>query len=352
MAQSQPLKRIPFEDEDRISKLPDCLLVEILSRIPSTKDAIRTGTLSKRWKHLWTLVSSLVFLHPYETHCRTNPDFFSFVDQTITQRRPLKLQKFKVHSRYNHHLESHIHNWIRYAVSCNVEDLHLTLWGLERRTEFPLDQFVFVSSCFTHLTLAGCTFNPTGAISWENLRSLRIWCGNLDEDLIQNVLSGSPVLKTLVLDNCYGYRRLNITSKSVKNLVFSGYMHRRISDVTDVIEINAPNILSLKIEDDLMLWKLLLLDVSSLVEAGLDYTKRFRHSGTTTEEAKEAEEEMLTGFILKLLHVKHLKIGISCFKVLTRLKAKGFLPPSNLKILNRASSSLYYDNGPKGNEDS
>ncbi|KAJ0927571.1 putative leucine-rich repeat domain superfamily, F-box-like domain superfamily [Helianthus annuus] len=311
-----------------MSELPDSLRVEILSRLPSTKDAIRTSALSKRWKHLWTAVTSLIFVHPHETHVRANPDFFSYVDKTLTQRPHLKLYKFRLISFYNNHqCQSQIHNWIHYAVNCNVEHLVLKLWGLKGITQFPLDQFVYVNSCLTHLTLKGCEFNPTGAISWENLRSLHIWYAKLDEDMIENILSGSPVLETLELDQCYGYRRLNITSKSVKNLVFTGYMLACYSDIT---EINAPNILTLKVQGILLMRKLLLLNVSSLVEAHLDYTKISFDNGTPT---KEAQEEMLRGFILNLLHVKDLKIGSSCVKVLDRLKAKGFISPSNLKVL-------------------
>ncbi|KAK1420397.1 hypothetical protein QVD17_21957 [Tagetes erecta] len=355
-AQNQPeisLKRIRFEEinvddddddhddnEDRIGTLPDCLLLEILSRLPSTKDAIRTGTLSKRWKHLWTSVPNLIFVHHGENHPRS--DFYSFVDKTLAQCCQLKLKKFIVSSSYDYRFESQVNNWIHHAIDCNVEELDLTLWNLECEAEFLLDQFFFVNSCFTDLTLSGCIFNPTGVISWKKLRTLSISHGNLDEDLIENILSGCPVLETLVLDNCYGYRRLNIASKSVKSLVFSGYMvpDDVSDDLADVIEIDAPYILSLTIQDDLLLWKLLLLNVSSLVEADLDYTK-CGHYETTP---KEAEEEMLKGFILNLHHVKELRIGIFCFKVLSRLEAKGFVFPSNLKVLDVTSSPLYSDN--------
>ncbi|KAF5810883.1 hypothetical protein HanXRQr2_Chr04g0174921 [Helianthus annuus] len=71
-------------------------------------------------------------------------------------------------------------------------------------------------------------------------------------------------------------------------------------------------------------WSGLCYCYASSVEAHL-----FRF-GTTTD---EAQEEMLTGFILNLLHVKDLKIGSSWVKVLDRLKAKGFICPSNLKVL-------------------
>ncbi|MFS7931345.1 putative leucine-rich repeat domain superfamily, F-box-like domain superfamily [Helianthus anomalus] len=315
--QNQPPKRIGCEDddEDRISQLPDCLLAEILSRLPSTKDAIRTGALSKRWKHLWTCVPILVFQHPCDSCLYGRPlDFFSYVDKTLTQRPHLKVNKFTLSCFYDDRVKSQVHNWIRYAVDCNVEDLYLWLYRMGRLRRFQLDQFFFINSCFTHLTLKHCAFNPTGAISWKNLRKLCIAYGKLDEDLIENILSGSPVLETLVLDYCNGYRQLNITSKSVKNLVLHHWQY-------DIIEINAPNILTLKVQ---YASDILLLNVSSLVEAHL-----FRF-GTTTD---EAQEEMLTGFILNLLHVKDLKIGTSCVKVLDRLKAKGFICPSNLKVL-------------------
>lgn len=42
------LKRMKLEEkEDQMSALPDCLLIEILSRLPKTRDAIKTSTLSK-----------------------------------------------------------------------------------------------------------------------------------------------------------------------------------------------------------------------------------------------------------------------------------------------------------------
>nr|GFB75188.1 hypothetical protein [Tanacetum cinerariifolium] len=124
-------------------------------------------------------------------------------------------------------------------------------------------------------------------------------------------------------------------SKSVKNLLFTGYnnVENDFYNQTDIIETNAPYILSLRIECDLFLWKLLLLNVSSLVEAFLDYYKQVYYDTT----AKEAEEEMLKGFILKLRHVKKLKIGDSCAGTLSRLEAKGLTFPSNLEVLDVSS---------------
>nr|KAJ0196581.1 hypothetical protein LSAT_V11C700352300 [Lactuca sativa] len=147
--------------EDRISALLNCVLVEILSGLPSTKGAIRTGTLSKRWEHLWTLLPTLIFKQNGDYH-----DFVSFVDKTLTQRRLLKLKTFEVYTIYDARFESQVRNWIH--------------------------QYFFTGSCFTDLKLSGCMFNPTGEINWKNLRSLCISDGNLHEDLIRNILFGSP----------------------------------------------------------------------------------------------------------------------------------------------------------------
>ncbi|GKB53151.1 hypothetical protein Tco_0903904 [Tanacetum coccineum] len=143
--------------------------------------------------------------------------------------------------------------------------------------------------------------------------------------VIENILSGSPLLETFKLHFCYGYKQIDITSKSVKNLVFSGYID--IEGDIYAMKINAPNILTLKVEEDLCSTKLLLLNVSSLVKADLDYT-----NGCLDETRRKHEEmEMLKGLILSLRHVKELKIGIFCSKALSCLKAKGFTIPSNTK---------------------
>ncbi|GJX22101.1 F-box protein-like protein [Tanacetum coccineum] len=177
-----------------------------------------------------------------------------------------------------------------------TKDLHLTLLN----EKIKLDESFFINSCFSRLRLKGCKFNPAGEISWRNLKCFYISEANLDEGLIQNILSGSPLLETLELDHCYGFRRIDITSKSVKKFVFSGYN----GGAKRVIEINAPYIVSLTIGDRLVLSKILLLNVTSLVKAELYYRKE----GDTETTRKEAEEEMLKGLLVNLSHVKDLKI--------------------------------------------
>ncbi|KAL4563318.1 hypothetical protein LXL04_027358 [Taraxacum kok-saghyz] len=129
--QRKILKLADGGEEDRISNLPDCLILEILSRLHSTQDAIRTGALSKRWIHLWTSITTLIFTHSELddtlTPCRKTPtsrsDFVSLVDKTLTQCRPSKLKKFIVSTTYDSRFESQVNQWVYYAINFNVEEL-------------------------------------------------------------------------------------------------------------------------------------------------------------------------------------------------------------------------------------
>ncbi|GJZ07715.1 F-box protein-like protein [Tanacetum coccineum] len=346
MEHQHSLKRIKIkQEEDQISDLQECLLLEIISRLPTTKDAIKTGTLSKRWQHLWPYVPDLIFHYDSFDCTYSLNDFVSYVEKALTQCRQLKLNKFHLNTSYDITFQSHVTNWIRYAVKRNVEHLELSLWTTEVENVFVLDEFFFTNLYFTRLKLSCCEFSTTGAVSWRNLKSLCITRGKLNEGLVQNILSGSPVLETLELRDCYGFRRMDITSKSVKNLVLCGFSNLG-DEIVDVIEINAPSILALTIQRSLLLWKVVLLNVSSLVEANLDYTK----DGIFVTSPKDEEEELLKGLILSLCHVKEIKLGIFCSKVLSRLEAKGFTVPSNMKYLD-ILPAVYSYNRSIGNRD-
>ena len=176
-----------------------------------------------------------------------------------------------------------------------------------------LDQICFINSQFTRLCFCGCILKPTGGISWTNLKSLSLGCVKVDEDLIHSILSGSPVLETLNLFHVYGFRRIDISSNSVKNLRLCGFIDpHKFPNTAPVIEINAPYIFTLEIQSALMLSKLMLLNVSSLVKAELDYMAGLGHSEAVK---KEIEDEMLKGLILKLRHVRDLQIGDLCLEV-------------------------------------
>ncbi|GJW82448.1 kinesin-like protein KIN-14C [Tanacetum coccineum] len=277
---------------DPFSLLQEDILLDIMSRIEcTTKELIRTtSTISKRWQNLWASVHHLIFL---EEEDDVDPDtnihgYISFIDNTINQCPTYpNLKLFILYTNYNslHNPEfkSRVNSWIRYAISRNVEEFNLRFWDLGGEGE---------------------------------LESLCISCGTLDEDMLEKILSGSPCLETLELEDCYGYRRINITSKSVKEFVFSGYnSHHGIyidEDYIDCVKINAPYISSLTIEGELVLRELALLNVSSLVEAALDYSIDW--SGIS-------HEVIFRGLLESLNHAEDITFGHHFSELLSRLEA-------------------------------
>ncbi|GJX67227.1 thiamine thiazole synthase, chloroplastic-like protein [Tanacetum coccineum] len=287
-----------MEGVDRINVLTDEMLVNnIMSRLDcTTKELIRTtATISKRWKDLWTQLPHLIFSYRYDHTYFGNDDtnlcdYISFIDNTLNQcPANLNLKKFKLYINYNivvnSEFKSRANSWIRYAISRNVEDVDLWLRDVGVSQEFTFeDELFFKTSCITHM--------------------------------IENILSGSPCLESLELKNCHGYKRIDVTSRSFKKLVLSDYYYLNEEDYIDCIKINAPYISSLTIKGEFEV-ELVLLDVSSLIKAELDYCIYPGISDDITH------EEMLRGLLESLNHVKDVIINDFWWEFYNDLKAHG-----------------------------
>nr|GEY57179.1 hypothetical protein [Tanacetum cinerariifolium] len=132
-------------------------------------------------------------------------------------------------------------------------------------------------------------------ICWKNLRTLTITFGRFDDDLFRRIISGSPVSETLVLCSCYGFEEVDISNDSVKNFVISIY-----SLEMDTLQINAPHIESLTIKSDFDLKAILLLNMSSVIQAQLDYSNTKALYAMEIHDQHQMNEELFKGLILSL----------------------------------------------------
>ncbi|PSS24688.1 F-box/LRR-repeat protein [Actinidia chinensis var. chinensis] len=326
---------------DRISDLPDSILVHILSLLP-IEDAIKTDVLSKRWQFLWTHVPSLLFRHrrPYrnggdidETSDDINEvsDFVAFVDKTLVLCSGSEVKKFGVCFGFEWEFTSRVNSWTRFAVKNEVEELHLELpvpvihW--DYGNSYLLPQLMYTNSRFRELNFSYCRVMPKGAVRWNSLKKLSIGYAKLSDDVIRRILEGCPVLEILEFHHYEGFSHLHIGNASLKKLIlreFWGDEDEGDGEDESRLEIWAPYLQSLEILGCLGR-NFRLMNVSSLVDVTLNC-----HIVTCEDDSDDVYERIqnvFRGFLVSLVHVKSLTLGIWALQVLSIMEEKGLSCP-------------------------
>ena len=336
------------EGEDRISTLPDSILLSILSFLP-TQEAIKTGVLSKRWTYLWTSVPSLSFVleDPHSTGYYSKlsdnftkemarmDDFISAVDHTLLLHRASKLTNFSVRFNYWSGLKAHLDLWVRFATTAKVNQLSLDLF-LRHIADIDLEgyqlpQHLYANEFASKFNFSYCKIFPNGLLHWSSLKHLCIGQSALPDDVIREVLMGSPRLESLELHDCWEFNRLDIVSESLRKLVIDSYVIYMLEgNVHELeLEIVAPKIHSLEILGNFEKIKCRIKDVSASVEAKLDFDMRktrhcYYEDDYRAEYYKEYYEEeegykeyqdIVRDILDSVHHVKKLTVGNWCLMV-------------------------------------
>ncbi|XP_059292646.1 F-box protein At5g03100-like [Lycium ferocissimum] len=320
-------RRRKTENPDRISALPDSLILQILSFL-RMKEVIRTGILSKRWHLLWTSAHTLIFRYSGQSNHGVT-QFVTFIDDTLLQCQPSKLNKFSVDFYYNTRFVRHVNKWMIFVKNKSVEvlDLYLRTRGLDQLYSLP--QVMYSNACLRELSLCNCNLVPKEGINWPLLRVLDIRYAKLKRDVVRKICSGCPVLESLKFSMCRGVGDFDIDSKSVKKLVISGYWEKEREDSDDdddddddaELVIYAWNITSLEIRGCFHKKILTLRNVQSLVDAKLDfYRKTDDYVGDESD--YDTDGNMLKDLLVSLQHVEKLSIGTWCLQVLTLLELR------------------------------
>lgn len=243
------------ENEDRLSDLPDCVILHILSFL-NTKLAVQICILSSRYKDLWKRIPSLIF-HSDDFRIRTYNIFIKFVSKVLSLRdSSISLHALDFKPK-NGCLKPHILNRIvNYALSHNVQRLGLEVNG--DIGHIPLS--VFSCQTLTHLKLSiylcqGYETQFPKSIHLPSLTNLQlenfVFCvgdndcaepfsifNRLSSLLISNckVLRGktlcisSPTLVNLtVYNHFYSYYKFDLCTPSLCTFVFSGTPYQKLS---------------------------------------------------------------------------------------------------------------------------
>nr|VDC89881.1 unnamed protein product [Brassica oleracea] len=195
---------------DSISSLPDEILQHILSSL-KTATAIKTSTLSKRWRHVWSGTPSLYLVwsgHNFKVDS---------MNKTLARYTARKMTSFHLYAdSINRSIESpDINRSIEFAMSKNVENMLLDI----RYYRYNLPELFYFSSTIKQLTLSVHNYYsdmkvPISSVSWTSLKKLSLFCCNFSEECMARILSGSPILERLSLDFCSELKVIDV-SKSL-----------------------------------------------------------------------------------------------------------------------------------------
>ncbi|XP_022715986.1 F-box protein At5g03100-like isoform X3 [Durio zibethinus] len=311
---------------DLISALPDFLIQEILSFLP-IEDAIRTSVLSQRWKPLWTQIPTLSFSHNCFSFKLAK--FTDFVNKTLDHFISPKIKNFMINFKFEESMAARLDEWVLFATSHHVEKLSLVFDGglvyapFAESTPYRLPQFLYINSSLKDLTLRQCVVSPEAEshVSWPSLKVLSVNYSRLNNEAIENIVSGSPNLQKLKLHNCEGINR--ISSRSLEVLVINA-IYDPYEKHESVTEISCPNLQSLSLLGFLYRRTYRLMHVSSLSKANLSFVmtidKKDKYDCTK-------HRDILRELLEKLCHVEKLTMGTWCLQVLSIWEIKGISSP-------------------------
>nr|XP_051179850.1 F-box/LRR-repeat protein At3g26922-like isoform X4 [Lolium perenne] len=239
-------KASPASSDDRIGALPDALLQQILSSLPS-RDAVRTCVLATRWRTLWKSVPSLRIGAAGERYGSAHA-LSKFVSHLLLlrDRTPLLECEINSHDSYpdgdTDEAFRYMELLVRYAVSCQARVLRV---DVKEGRRLCLSDVSLLSDYLTSLELS----------------FVEVVGRFLD-------FSSCPALKVLKLKHC-AIDADRISSQSLTNLI----IHDVVFCSNGRTRISAPSLITLRL-DGFTGYTPLLEPVESLGRAFL----RFEHN--------------------------------------------------------------------------
>ncbi|PNY07600.1 F-box/LRR-repeat protein [Trifolium pratense] len=314
--------------EDKLSDLPNCILVHILSFL-NIKDAVRTCILSKRWKHIWKYIPTLTL---HYSNFSTLKSFDQFVSRVLSLRDNSIVLHAIDFDRNGSIAPGFLKRVAYYVLSHNFKLLRL---GIDVKGDIG-HILPCISSCQT-LTSLKLSISPKGRYNFGrtlfpkslNLPALTclhlgnfVFCAGDDGQI--EPFSAFNKLNSLIIDNCTvkDAQILCISSETLVSLT----MRNHSFDVYQ-IELSAPS-----------------LCIFSFM--GTPYQK-FCRSGLSSVKQANIDAEMLANYtvpplvLLRLLYdlanIKSLTVSASTLQVLSFVpdffKDKQRLPSSFMRSL-------------------
>jgi hypothetical protein len=214
---------------DRISCLPDHIIIDqILSRLP-IKEAGRTSVLSSEWRKKWSTQSNLVFdgqcvsAASSEDPSVIKIKFLRIIDDVLLLHSG-PINKVKIsdsgYDLFDMNSMAYIDRWILHLSIRSIEKLVLDFW-LEQRYKIPW--CLFYCQSLHCLELHYCWLKPPMEFEgFRNLKSLALEHVTMTQDAFEKLIFGSPLLENLTLIDFDGFTQINIHAPNIKFIEIIG----------------------------------------------------------------------------------------------------------------------------------
>ncbi|KAL7095353.1 hypothetical protein ACP275_10G018700 [Erythranthe tilingii] len=249
---------------DRISQLPDDILIDILSFL-SINEAARTSVLSSRWINLWKHTPSLNFdaLSALRNKIQESSDWRNllkterrnyrrWVNSVLRSHKSTTLKEFIIRFDLNNSYKSSIAQWLDFAFARQVQTLELDL-GIYSNCLFS-GEFLY--------DRRSVGAPKSMVVGFKSLKSLTLRYIDMTGGDIECILHNCPLLEQLVV---HGAERMSNLEVCGPSLVLK---HLEIVNCEDFIslKVSAPKLTSLTVK---MFEELLLEHVPMLTEVSL-----------------------------------------------------------------------------------
>jgi hypothetical protein len=218
---------LSVESEDRISQLPDHVIHHILSLFRNVKDAVRTRSLSRRWRTVWFSYAALVF-YEQKFAAGIGPEdggdkekmFRQYVADSLLKyiKKNLQIHKFLLHMTSFELTDAPlVDNWLTGAFAQDLKELDLHI-SFKDRKRYTLPEIVFISQTLTGIRLSGCILKSCSDIRLPHLQKLYLRKIHLAEHNVSNLVSSCPSIEDLRLIQCSGLKFLFMCRPSLRRV--------------------------------------------------------------------------------------------------------------------------------------
>ncbi|PWA79238.1 FBD-like protein [Artemisia annua] len=205
-----------YNPDDFLSRMPDDILVSILSLLP-LKDAGVTSLLSRSWRYMWCRSVRLDF-EDYERMLKivAQPSlrnqkrnrYIRWINRVMLHHKSGILEEFKICYDLDKHYKGALTKWIEFAMSKKVQKLELNLMENDETFSDSVRNFVFPHKVMDTKprSLKRKSLNvpqmPSAKMTEINLlKSLIFKCVNVSDEAIGKILTRCRVLEHLYICN-------------------------------------------------------------------------------------------------------------------------------------------------------